>query len=103
MPKADAEHWDLPAKFPKQVDANARILRCARPRRDLYPFRSHGLHFLYRDLIVAAHHNFCAQFAQILHQVVGEGIVIVEDENHLLSDYISLKKDEPRRPILSSP
>jgi hypothetical protein len=34
------------------------------------------------DLIVAADFHLRAQFAQHLHQVVGERIVIVEDKNH---------------------
>ena len=34
-----------------------------------------------RDLIVAAHFNLRPQFADVLDQVVGEGIVVVEDEN----------------------
>ena len=37
---------------------------------------------LTRDLVVAAHHDLFAQFAQVLHQVVGERVVVVENEDH---------------------
>jgi hypothetical protein len=33
-------------------------------------------------LVIAPHLDLLPQFAQILNQVVGEGIVIVEDEDH---------------------
>ena len=35
-----------------------------------------------RDLIIAAHFNLRAQFADVLDEVVGERIVVIEDENH---------------------
>ncbi len=53
-------------------------------------------YFFYRDLIVPAHHYFSPQLPQILHQVVGKGIVIVEDKNHSSSDYIRRHFDFPR-------
>ncbi len=36
----------------------------------------------HRQLVVAAHHDLRAQFAQVLDQVVGERIVVVEDKDH---------------------
>ena len=44
--------------------------------------RPHRLYLIHRDLIIPAHNHFRPQLAQILHQVVGERIVIVEDKNH---------------------
>src|SRR5437870_383919 len=43
------------------------------------------LDFPDRDLIVPANDDFGAHFTQILHQVVGERVVIVEDKDHLFS------------------
>ena len=43
--------------------------------------RGADLDFFQRDLIVAAHFDLRAQFADVLDEVVGEGIVVIEDEN----------------------
>ncbi len=55
-------------------------------------FGTHGLYIGNGYLIVAANLNFRTQFAQVLHQVVSEGIVIVEDKDHgaLKTAYIRL-------------
>jgi hypothetical protein len=42
----------------------------------------HRYNFRHSDLIVAADFNLRAQFADVLDQVVGEGIVVIEYENH---------------------
>ena len=44
---------------------------------------AHGIDFFHGDLIVAAHLDFRAQFADVLDQVVSERIVVVEYENQL--------------------
>ena len=36
-----------------------------------------------RDLVVALHLQFHVQLAELLHEVVGERIVIVDDQNHI--------------------
>src|SRR5271168_4695637 len=82
MSEADSENRDFPGKMADQLNADAGFLRSARPRRNQDAFGAHGFYIADRYLIVAAHLDFRAQFAQILHQVVGEGIVIVEDKNH---------------------
>jgi len=43
--------------------------------------RPHVLNVLRRDLVVPAHFNLLSQLAQILDQVVGKRIVIVENKN----------------------
>src|SRR6185503_580724 len=35
-----------------------------------------------RDLVVAAHNHVSAQFSQVLDEVVGKRVVIVEDKDH---------------------
>jgi len=38
-----------------------------------------------RDLVVAIHGNILLEFAEVLHQVIGEGIVVVDHEQHKLN------------------
>ena len=70
--------------MPDQRNGDSGFLRRARAGREHDPFRTHGLHLGGRDLVIAPHFDLRPQFAQILHQVVGERIVIVENENHTL-------------------
>src|SRR5947207_2314922 len=41
------------------------------------------LDFLHGDPVIAVHRHFSAQLTEILHEVVGEGVVIIENEDHL--------------------
>ncbi|WDT81612.1 MAG: hypothetical protein MPW14_07775 [Candidatus Manganitrophus sp.] len=45
-------------------------------------FRRQGLDVGQRHGVVALHPHLGAQLAQVLHQVVGEGIVVVDHEKH---------------------
>ena len=82
MSKADAEHRNLPREVADQVDADTRFMRRAGPGRNHDAFRAHAFDLVDRHLIVAANLNVGAQFPDVLHQVVGKRIVVVEYENH---------------------
>jgi hypothetical protein len=49
-----------------------------------------------RDLIVAPHLQFHLQLAEILHEVVGERIVIVYDQNHFRTHNLIQKPENGR-------
>src|ERR1700730_5952843 len=85
MAQADAQNWNAAGKALDYLQRNSGAIRCARARRDYDPF-GEQLRFdlLDCDLIVAAHLNGLAQFAEILNQVVGERIVVVDDEEHVV-------------------
>jgi hypothetical protein len=80
-------------------------VRRARPRRDHDSLRSQSLNLAYRHLIIAANLDFGAQLADVLHQVVGKRIVIIEYENQaaalLISDYTgaAISDRRPQTPI----
>ena len=57
-------------------------MRRARPRRDDDALRLQVLDLGRRDLIIATHLDFLPKLAQVLHEVVSEGIVVIENENH---------------------
>ena len=57
-------------------------LRSAGARRDDDPIRTNRFHLGHADLIVAADFNLRPQLSQILDEVVGERIVVVEHEDH---------------------
>ena len=82
MSQADAENRNFAGEVPDQIDADAGVLRRARTRRDHDALRLHGLDLGNCDLVVAANLDLRAQFPEVLNQVVGKGIVVVENENH---------------------
>ena len=85
MPQANAQHRKLPSKVPDQFNADAGLLRRTGARRDNDAFRTHGFNLRRSYLVIAAHLYLLSQFSQILHQVVGKRIVIIEDEDHAMS------------------
>src|SRR3954463_13688215 len=82
MSQAHAQHRTLAGKMFDQVNADPSLLRRAGSWRNQDMAGLHFFNFLRRNLIVAAHLYLLAQLAQVLDQVVSEGIVIIEDENH---------------------
>ena len=64
------------------VIADASLSRRTRAGRDHDPLRSHRLNIRDRDLVVAPNLNLRAEFSQVLHQVVGKRIVVVENKDH---------------------
>jgi len=64
-----------------QFNADPGFVRRARPRRDDDSLRSHRFYFFHRDLIVASDLDLRSELANVLDEVVGERIVVVENEN----------------------
>ena len=82
MPEAHAENGDAAAQAPDHVLADARVLRVAWARRQE---DVRGLHLLDRAgryRVVAHHPNIRPDRRGLLVQVVGKGIVIVDQEYH---------------------
>ncbi|MNC89568.1 hypothetical protein D3C83_55240 [compost metagenome] len=42
----------------------------------------HRLDLVERDFVIAANTHLLAEFAQVLHEVVGERIVIIDHQQH---------------------
>ncbi len=76
--QAHAEQRHLARERLDHFDRNTGVLGIARPRRDHDPFGRKFLDPLQRDLVVAEDLHLHPQLAEILHQVVGEGIVVVD-------------------------
>ncbi len=82
VPQAHAQDGNLPREAPDHVDANARIFRRARPRRNHDALRLFRGDFVERNLVVAMHLQLPAQLAEKLREVIGERVVVVEKQNH---------------------
>ena len=76
--QADAQDRHRAAQLADQRDADAGLVRRTRPRRDHDLLRRQRRHIADAQLVVALHQHIGAQLAQILVQVVGERVVVVE-------------------------
>src|SRR6478672_4733832 len=65
-----------------KIVADAGVIGRPRSRRNADPFGAQLLDFLDAGPVVPADNQFGAQFAKILNQVVGEGIVIIQYQDH---------------------
>ena len=82
--QADAQQRNPPGKALDARHGNARLVGSARAGRDDQMRRLSGFDFVERDLVVAVDLQIERRidFAQPLHEVVGERIVIVDQQNH---------------------
>src|SRR4051794_12067908 len=77
--QADAEHGDAAlGERANRLDRDARLVRRARPGRD---DNAVGLALEHALLVVAPHLDLRTQLAQVLDQVVCEGVVVVDHEH----------------------
>ena len=83
--QADAQNREFAGKFFDQLDRNAGFLRRARPRRndDLLGLASGD--FFDGNFVVAMDFYLATQLAEILGEVVGERVVVVEQQNHFFA------------------
>src|SRR5450756_1058447 len=82
VPEADAEHRQaLGAEARDGVHADPRLVRCAGAGRDDEMRRLRRGDLVQRHAVVALHGDLGAELAQVLHQVVGERVVVVDHED----------------------
>src|ERR1700675_3732762 len=87
VPETDSQHWNFSREMPDQIDADARLMRRARTGGDDKPLGPHVLDLTHGHLIVTANLDLGAQFPDVLDQVVGERIVVLEYENQTCCSY----------------
>src|SRR5438093_3807259 len=82
MTKTDTENRNGPRQTFDGVDGNPCFFRRAWPRRDHNALRLECRNLIDGHGVVPDHFQFLAQFAKILDQVIGERVVIVDDQYH---------------------
>src|SRR5215471_583003 len=89
VPETHSQNPHSASHAPNEFNADACFARRTRTGRDHEPLRPHLFDVAERNLIIPPHLDLGTQFSEILHQVVGERIVVVEDENHKNGSYIN--------------
>ena len=82
MSQAHTQHRGVHTALTNDIDGNACFAWGARARRNHYRVRRHFLYVSHCQLIVAMHFERLAKLAQILHEIEGKRVVIVDDEYH---------------------
>ena len=80
MAQADAENRHLPASLLDDFQRHAGLVRRARPGRDHDALRRQLANLLDRQLVVARDAHVLTQLAEVLHEVVGEAVVVVDHQ-----------------------
>ena len=71
--------------MPHGRHGNTGFFGGARTGPDEQVFGTHGCDVFQRNFIVAADNNFLFQLAEILHDVVGEAVVVINKQKHINS------------------
>src|ERR1700686_1580800 len=82
--QTDPEQWDPAGERFDHFHRNTCFIRRTRPRRNKDSRRlERALDLFDGDFVVAAHFDLLAQLTEILHEVVGKRIVVVDDQKHV--------------------
>ena len=80
--EAYAERWDPGGReAADRLERDPGLVRGARPRRDDHPVIATEQQLLDRRVVVAHDLELGAELAQVLDEVVGEAVVVVDDED----------------------
>ncbi len=82
MAEADSEDRDDSAHFLNHLATDPGIVGSAGTGRNTDAIRCFLVDFIESDLVIAMHLHFRTQFSEVLDEVVGERIVVVDDKQH---------------------
>ena len=82
MTETDTQDRQMFTKRADDIATDAGLQRRAGTRGDADPLGFKFGNFFQRNFIIAANDHLSPQLAKILDEVVGEGIVVVDDEEH---------------------
>jgi hypothetical protein len=79
MPETHAHNRQLAGKMTHGGDGNARFFRRTRTRPDNEILRFQSFDFFERDIVVAPDDDFLTEFSEILDDVVGETVIVINE------------------------
>src|SRR5271165_1467091 len=85
MPKTNAQHGDPRPKMTNKIVADPSLIRCSRSRRNADFLGAQLLNLIDGCPVIPPHHQFRAEFAKILNQVVGERVVVIQYQDHIFA------------------
>ncbi len=85
--EADAEDGSGVTKLADDITTDASFVWRAGARGDANALGGEFADFVDAHSIIANHLHFRAKLAKVLHEVVGEGVVVIDNEEHLNSEF----------------
>ena len=82
VPEADPQDWNFSGKVADEVERDAGFVRRAWSGGQDDLTWNHVFDLIDRDLIVTTDTHFLSSLANVLDEVEGERVVVVENENH---------------------
>src|ERR1700720_3469831 len=82
VPETNAKDRNRLSPAPYRRNADSSFRWRAGSRRDDHARHAQPSNVVDTDLVVALHDGILAELAQILNEIVGEGVVVIEDEEH---------------------
>ena len=92
MSKANTQHGNSRSEMTDKLVADAGFVRRSRTRRNADFFWMQLLNFLNGGAIIPADDQFRAEFAEILNQIVGERVVVIQNQNHTICSARSIAR-----------
>ena len=80
--EAHAEDRNAPGQALDGLQRDPRLVRRARAGRQDQVGGRHGFDAFHRQFVIAHHAHFGTELAEVLHQVEGKRIVVVDHQNH---------------------
>src|ERR1700724_217261 len=93
--EANAERREGRAQLEEEILTDTCIGRCPGPGREHSRNGVQIRNLLERDLVVAVDNNLLAQLTQVLNEVVGEGIVVVDHQHDVAGIHVSPPRRAP--------
>jgi len=85
MPKANAQKGNLAGEALDYLQGNACLVGCAGPGGDDDFLWRQALDLRHRDLVIPHHGNLGPKLPEVLVDVVGEGVVVIDEQDHALA------------------
>ena len=85
MAQAHPQNRDPAIGLANQIETDPGLVGVAGPRRQHDGLRAHGQRVAHADAVIALDTHLRAQFPQIVEQVVGEAVIIIDQQKHGLT------------------
>jgi len=90
MSQTHAQHRNLAVEVADRLHGDAGIFRVSRSRREDQCLRVQNFDLLNGDLVVADYLNVTVQFTDILIQIIGERIIVINQQDHCSASLMAL-------------
>src|SRR5262245_52149400 len=82
MAKAHSEYWNDSFEVSYGIEGDSRVVRSSGAGAENEPFGSEVTDSLWRNFIIPKNTDFGPKSFQVLNEVIGKGIVVIDEHDH---------------------